>query len=73
MRTAIAAPSRIVRKNAVQNTPSLPTTKRGVATRERLKKAAVLVLERQGYRNMRLQDVAEEAGINFMPVLSLFC
>lgn len=64
-RTAIAAPDRKARKNAVQSTPSAPTTKRGIATRERLKNAAILVLERQGYRNMRLQDVAEEAGINF--------
>jgi TetR/AcrR family transcriptional regulator, ethionamide resistance regulator len=64
-RLAPAAPSRKVRKNAVQNTPSAPITKRGIATRERIKKAAILVLETQGYRNMRLQDVAEEAGVNF--------
>ena len=64
-RDAIAAPNRKLRKNAVQTTPSAPSTKRGVATRERLKKAAIFVLERQGYRNMRLQDVAEEAGVNF--------
>jgi TetR/AcrR family transcriptional regulator, ethionamide resistance regulator len=64
-RAAIVAPNRKERKNAVQSIPSAPTTKRGIATRERLKKAAVLVLERQGYRNMRLQDVAEEAGLNF--------
>jgi TetR/AcrR family transcriptional regulator, ethionamide resistance regulator len=64
-RIAVAAPSRKARKNAVQNTPSAPTTKRGIATRKRLKKAAILVLETQGYRNMRLQDVAEEAGVNF--------
>jgi TetR/AcrR family transcriptional regulator, ethionamide resistance regulator len=64
-RTAIAAPNRKERKNAVQSTPSAPTTKRGIATRERLKKAAILVLERQGYRDMRLQDVAEEADVNF--------
>jgi AcrR family transcriptional regulator len=64
-RSAITAPNRKVRKNAVQNTPSAPSTKRGIATRERLKKAAISVLERQGYRNMRLQDVAEEAGVNF--------
>jgi TetR/AcrR family transcriptional regulator, ethionamide resistance regulator len=65
LRAAIVAPNRKERKNAVQSIPSAPTTKRGVATRERLKKAAILVLERQGYRNMRLQDVAEEAGVNF--------
>jgi TetR/AcrR family transcriptional regulator, ethionamide resistance regulator len=65
MRAAIVAPNRIERKNAVQSTPAAPATKRGIATRARLKKAAILVLERQGYRNMRLQDVAEEAGVNF--------
>lgn len=65
LRPATAAPARKERKNAVQRTPAAPATKRGIATRERLKKAAILVLERQGYRNMRLQDVAEEANINF--------
>jgi TetR/AcrR family transcriptional regulator, ethionamide resistance regulator len=65
LRLATATLNRKERKNAVQRTPAAPTTKRGIATRERLKTAAILVLERQGYRNMRLQDVAEEAGINF--------
>jgi AcrR family transcriptional regulator len=64
-RAATAAPNRKGRKNAVQSSPSAPTTKRGIATRKRLKEAAILVLERHGYRNMRLQDVADEAGINF--------
>jgi AcrR family transcriptional regulator len=65
VRAAVAAPERNKRKNAVRNTPSAPTTKRGKATRKRLKEAAILVLERHGYRNMRLQDVAEEADLNF--------
>ena len=64
-RAAVAASSRKERKNAVQKTPSAPTTRRGIATRARLKEAAIFVLERQGYRNMRLQDVADEAGMNF--------
>lgn len=65
VRPATAITTRKERKNAVQHAPAAPTTKRGIATREQLKKAAILVLERQGYRNMRLQDVAVEAGINF--------
>jgi AcrR family transcriptional regulator len=64
-RAATAAPNRKGRKNAVRSSPSAPTTKRGIATRKRLKEAAILVLERHGYRNMRLQDVADEAGMNF--------
>jgi AcrR family transcriptional regulator len=63
-RPAIADGSKKRRRNAVQIVKQAPATKRGAETRERLKQAAVVVLERSGYRALRLQDIAEEAGVN---------
>jgi TetR/AcrR family transcriptional regulator, ethionamide resistance regulator len=65
VRQAVATSDRMERRNAVKTAPTPPATKRGIATRQRLKDAAILVLEREGYRNMRLQDVAEQADVNF--------
>jgi TetR/AcrR family transcriptional regulator, ethionamide resistance regulator len=58
------APSPRQRRNSVTREIVSPTTKRGSQTRERLKEAAKTTLERIGYRNMRLSDIADEAGVN---------
>lgn len=52
------------RKNARKTKPSPPTTSRGIRRQEEIKAAAARVLERLGYSNLTLADVAEEAGIN---------
>jgi AcrR family transcriptional regulator len=44
--------------------PALPPTRKGSRSRENLKAAALRALERIGYRNLRLADIAEEAGVN---------
>ncbi|MDT9600722.1 TetR/AcrR family transcriptional regulator [Sphingosinicella rhizophila] len=60
------------RRNAVVRKPAPPITKRGTRTRDMIKDAAARVLERMGYRAMRLQDIAEEAGINVSLVYHYF-
>lgn len=52
------------RKNARRTKPSPPTTSRGIKRYEEIKAAAARVLERGGYSNLTLADVAEEAGVN---------
>jgi TetR/AcrR family transcriptional regulator, ethionamide resistance regulator len=63
-RAAVAPRSRSERRNAVSRKPSSPSTQRGAKTRDRLKEAAARVLERIGYRAMRLTDIAAEADVN---------
>lgn len=63
-RPAVAPVGRKERRNAVSKKPAAPQTQRGNQTRDRLKEAAVRVLERIGYRAMRLSDIAAEAGVN---------
>lgn len=63
-RAAVAPRSRRERRNAVSRKPSSPATERGAKTRDRLKEAAARVLERIGYRAMRLTDIAAEADVN---------
>ena len=63
-RPAVAPLGRKERRNAVSKKPAAPQTQRGNQTREKLKEATVRVLERIGYRAMRLSDIASEAGVN---------
>jgi TetR/AcrR family transcriptional regulator, ethionamide resistance regulator len=63
-RAAVAPRGRSERRNAVSRKPSSPSTQRGAKTRDRLKEAAARVLERIGYRAMRLTDIAAEAEVN---------
>jgi AcrR family transcriptional regulator len=48
----------------VEQKPASPPTERGSKMRDKLKQAAAAVLERVGYRAMRLQDIAKEADVN---------
>ncbi len=52
------------RKNARRTKPSPPATSRGIKRYEEIKAAAARVLERGGYSNLTLADVAVEAGVN---------
>ncbi len=63
-RPAVAPLGRKERRNAVSRKPAAPQTQRGNQTREKLKEATIRVLERIGYRAMRLSDIAAEAGVN---------
>jgi AcrR family transcriptional regulator len=64
VRAAVAPAGRASRRNAVDEKPLPPITVRGNRTRDRLKDAAAKVLERVGYRAMRLADIADEADVN---------
>jgi TetR/AcrR family transcriptional regulator, ethionamide resistance regulator len=63
VRAGIAPSGPNARKNSVADKPSSPSTARGREKREQIKAAAARVLERIGYRNMRLADIAVEAGV----------
>lgn len=63
-RAAVPPKGLKVRRNAVSRKPAAPITKKGASSRERLKEAASRVLERVGYRAMRLNDIAAEADVN---------
>lgn len=63
-RAAVPPKGRTARRNAVSRKPAAPITKKGANSRERLKEAAARVLERIGYRAMRLNDIAAEADVN---------
>jgi TetR/AcrR family transcriptional regulator, ethionamide resistance regulator len=52
---------RTERRASVQ--PVAALNPRGLRSRERLKRAAREVLNEQGYRNLRVQDVTERAGV----------
>jgi AcrR family transcriptional regulator len=48
---------------APSRSPAPPRTARGTQTRDKLKKAALRVLDREGYHRMRIVDVTREAGV----------
>lgn len=52
---------RVRRRSAAQ--PRAALNARGLRSRERLKRAARDVLNEKGYRNIRIQDVTETAGV----------
>lgn len=43
--------------------PAAPPSARGARTRQHLKEACARVLERMGYRDMRVRDITDEAGV----------
>lgn len=51
------------RRNAVQRDPGLPRTRKGLETRERLIDAATSMVNRIGYQDLRLADIAAEAEV----------
>jgi AcrR family transcriptional regulator len=57
------SPIRRTRSNAVLLKPQAPTTNRGRATRERLKTALSALLQRSSFHEIRLEDIAKEAGV----------
>lgn len=54
-------PGRARRRSSAQ--PKAALNARGLRSRERLKQAARDVLNERGYRNIRIQDVTERAGV----------
>lgn len=51
------------RSNAVQDKPPQPTTKRGRATRQRLKDAMADLLQTNAYHEIRLEDITDKIGV----------
>lgn len=51
---------------------SLPPTRKGSLTRNKLKAAALRALELKGYRSLRLTDIAREADVNISLVYHYF-
>src|SRR3546814_3373041 len=51
------------RSNAVLEKPAQPATKRGRATRQRLKDALSRQLQDHPFHQIRLEDIAREAGV----------
>lgn len=51
------------RSNAVKTKPPRPTTRRGQATRQRLKDAVAKLLQTHAFHEIRLEDIAREAGV----------
>lgn len=51
------------RRNAVKTKPPPPTTKRGRATRRRLKDALEKLLQDNAFPEIRLEDITDEAGV----------
>jgi AcrR family transcriptional regulator len=60
------------RSNAVLLKPALPTTSRGRATRERLKVALCALLQRHSFHQIRLEDIAQEAGVRVSLIYHYF-
>lgn len=58
-----ARPARTRRSNAVQVKPPPPITRRGQATRQRLKDATARLLHTRSYHEIRLEDIARETGV----------
>lgn len=54
---------RAPRVNAVQVKPPPPITRRGQATRQRLKEALTKLLHVRAYHEIRLEDITREAGV----------
>lgn len=55
--------TRARRSNAVQVKPPPPITKRGQATRKRLKDALAKLLQTRTFHEIRLEDITHEAGV----------
>ena len=55
--------ARHVRANAVKEKPPKPATSRGRATRRRLKDAVAMLLRDRSFHELRLEDIAREAGV----------
>lgn len=51
------------RSNAVRVKPPPPTTRRGRATRQRLKDALTKLLQEHAFHEIRLEDITREAGV----------
>ena len=64
------APRKAAARTAAQTKKSL--TAKGVRRRENLKAAALVALEKKGYRALRLTDIAREAGVNISLVYHYF-
>ena len=58
-----AGSARARRSNAVQTKPPPPITKRGRATRQRLKDALAKLLQTRAFHDIRLEDITHEAGV----------
>jgi AcrR family transcriptional regulator len=69
---AARASSRRPRSNAVLLKPAMPTTNRGRATRERLKEALSVLLQRHSFHEIRLEDIAQEAGVRVSLIYHYF-
>jgi AcrR family transcriptional regulator len=70
--SASRVPKRRRRSNAVLLKPALPTTNRGRATRERLKLALSALLQRHPFHEIRLEDIAQEAGVRVSLIYHYF-
>jgi AcrR family transcriptional regulator len=60
------------RSNAVLQKPLPPTTKRGRATRERLKAALSALLQYHSFHEIRLEDIAKEAQVRVSLIYHYF-
>lgn len=58
----VGAP-RTRRSNAVQTKPPPPITRRGQATRQRLKDALARLLQTRAFHEIRLEDITHDAGV----------
>lgn len=56
-------PGRSRRRNAVTTKPPQPITRRGRATRQRLKDALAKLLQTCAFHEIRLEDITREAGV----------
>ena len=69
---ALRPSNRRPRSNAVLLKPAMPTTNRGRATRERLKEALSVLLQRNSFHEIRLEDIASEAGVRVSLIYHYF-
>jgi AcrR family transcriptional regulator len=60
------------RSNAVQRKPPPPTTTRGRATRDRLKVALTSLLQQRAFHEIRLEDIADLAGVRVSLIYHYF-
>jgi len=60
---AAVRPGRSRRRNAVKTKPPQPITRRGRATRQRLKDALAKLLQTCAFHEIRLEDITREAGV----------
>lgn len=70
--TVARSPIQRQRSNAVLLKPPPPTTNRGRATRERLKAALSSLLQRHSFHQIRLEDIAVEAGVRVSLIYHYF-